>query len=628
MPAVTIVEDHLPRAAIVIHERASAQEKFAAAEMKRYLAKITGAEVEITTAKGHPFEHSIHISRRDHLSDRRLGAEKLQREGFIIAVQGRDLLLVGADDDGVEHAVYAFLERFCGVRWYWPGASGEIIPRKATIQVKDIHLREEPDFQWRHMGPGGPLWGPKDKWEKERELGVSEEHQREVALWERRNRLGGFKIADGHAWIRIIPPEKCGEEHPEWFALVNGKRDNAYHDGKHANQLCTTNREMIDTFVARVREYLDTHDVDAVSISPNDGLGFCECEQCRALDTGDMMELGGEKYPVLTDRIFTFANEVAERIAKTHRDKYLLLLVYSLYVVPPKRVKLRDNIIAQFCMQSAIHWNKDLRGRDYQRLRELSCWSKELGIYEYYINGSWPDLPRLFLPLITDSIRLCHELGFRYYSPQMGSGFAINGLNYYVAARLLWAVQTDIPALLADFYEKCYGPAAPMMQCYYEQLEKAWREAKSLPAFTEQSHYAWYMETFSPEFLTDCQRYLQRAYALADSDEIRQRIGFAQGGFKYVLLTLDAVTKANALEQRGVVLFPLEKAQERWAEIDREEDLRRLLSETVEAWERRGRYIEELKQGYEISYLWVRYTDENRQFNPLKNLYILQGKSS
>jgi len=79
---------------------------------------------------------------------------------------------------------------------------------------------------------------------------------------------------------------------------VNGQRDSQPHDGKHANQLCTSNPDLIAEFARRVREYLDTHDVDVLSISPNDGSGFCECENCRALDSGEMLSAATGSFPL------------------------------------------------------------------------------------------------------------------------------------------------------------------------------------------------------------------------------------------------------------------------------------------------------------------------------------------
>ena len=34
------------------------------------------------------------------------------------------------------------------------------------------------------------------------------------------------------------------------------------------------------------------------------------------------------------------------------------------------------------------------------------------------------------------------------------------GIGYYVGARLLWNVEEDPKALVADFYQKAFGPAA------------------------------------------------------------------------------------------------------------------------------------------------------------------------
>mgnify|MGYP003339043926 CR=1 FL=1 len=42
--------------------------------------------------------------------------------------------------------------------------------------------------------------------------------------------------------------------------------------------------------------------------------------------------------------------------------------------------------------------------------------------------------------------------------------------DYYVANKLLWNPDADVAAVLSDFYEKAFGPAAPAMRRYYERV--------------------------------------------------------------------------------------------------------------------------------------------------------------
>lgn len=623
--SLTLVQQGAPHAAIVHDAAASLAEQRAAAELRDYVARITGATLPIVTTPQHGLAHSLYVTTPGRLGSAQVNLAGLRREGLVIQTVGNDLYLAGADADGVAFTVYAFLERFCGVRWLWPGRTGEVVPRQPTLTVPEIDVREEPDFLWRKFGPGGPLWEQTDKWTKERELGVGQEHQDEMDRWEQRNRLGGCKVVDGHAWAWLIPAELYGQTHPEYFALVNGQRDCQPHDGKHANQLCTSNPELLAEFVRRAREYLDTHEVDVLSISPNDGSGFCECDRCRALDSGETYQRGDRVVRALTDRIFAFSNQVAEQIAESHPDKRLLLLVYGAYITPPKRVRLHDHVIAQFCMHSAAHGNPRIKDRDERQWRGLAQMSSQLGIYEYFINGSWPDLPRVFVTTLADSIRSCWADGCRYYSPQTGDGFALGGPTYYVAAKLLWDAHADVAALLDDYYARGYGPAAQPMRRYYELIEETWRGSGSAADLSDASDYCWLLGVYSPHFLERCRGYLQAARAAADAPEIRERVALAEEGLLYAQLTMGAVAATQRLVDLGLRPFPVQAGLDSWPQVSANPQACQFLDEALQAWEERDRYVEAQKQGFALSFFWIKYNDGYRHFNPVKTLRAIRA---
>jgi hypothetical protein len=76
-----------------------------------------------------------------------------------------------------------------------------------------------------------------------------------------------------------------------------------------------------------------------------------------------------------------------------------------------------------------------------RELDDIAKWAavtRNLAIYEYYIQGNLPDLPRLIPGTIRSSVRAVHKLGSRYFQTQSGDGYALNGLNYYVLGKLLW----------------------------------------------------------------------------------------------------------------------------------------------------------------------------------------------
>jgi hypothetical protein len=55
-----------------------------------------------------------------------------------------------SNDDGAAWAVADFLERFVGVRWYWPAkAAGRSVPRQSSLVIPPVHYSDWPVFRQR-----------------------------------------------------------------------------------------------------------------------------------------------------------------------------------------------------------------------------------------------------------------------------------------------------------------------------------------------------------------------------------------------------------------------------------------------------------------------------------------------
>src|SRR5688572_20235442 len=191
--AVPLVENGAARADVVLAADATADEKSAAAEFVRYVQKSTGVELPVRRQRGEG-RGAVVIGRSAVAEPMHSRLAALGADGFVIDVSGNTIVLAGNGQDGTRSAVYEFLEQVAGVRWLWPGEVGEVVPRTSKLVASELSLTKEPAFVWRWLGPGGSLWGPHDKWTKERDLGISTAHQAAMKLWERRNRFGGERI--------------------------------------------------------------------------------------------------------------------------------------------------------------------------------------------------------------------------------------------------------------------------------------------------------------------------------------------------------------------------------------------------------------------------------------------------
>lgn len=622
--AVDLVRDGRPAATIVLSPDATEGDRAVAQELVRCVHRASGATLPVATSGG--ASHTVIFVGQNSCPEQfRAEIKGLSVDGFLekVLADGR-VILAGQGNNGTAYAVSSFLERNLGVRWLWPGDLGEVIPSRKTVSAEPYVATERPAYVWRALGPEGALWGLEDKWEAERRLGVTAEHQAVQRQWEQRNRFGGTHIFGGHAWGVMVPPSRYGKSNPEYYALVKGKRDSnpVKFDGKHGRQLCTSNPEVITIVADYVRKFLTEHPhYTGVNISPNDGRGHCECRNCRQLDSGEMQVQGSDPetgkellLPVITDRLMTFANKIAARIEREHPDKLLMLLAYNEYRSPPKNVRPHKNVIIQFTFDAATHWNLAAARKDYEAVEGWTRHASRLGIYEYFARGSVPDLPRLVPEKIQDSVRRLHGMGFRYYQTQHGDGYALNGFNYYLLGRLLWDPKVEWQEVLADYVSAGFGKAAPAIERYLRRNIEQWRRVGgSLMLNTAAADTFAEVSAAYPKSLRRSARAdLDEGLRLATGDE-RTRVQFLIKGLDYLDLTMDAIDQTLPLYRTGWVTTRRSLVipeHPDWAKFDA----------ALAAWEKRDRIVQEFKNTFVGTYLWILYHEQNRDFIPLSRL--------
>src|SRR5262249_14102088 len=152
--------------------------------------------------------------------------------------------------------VSTLLQRL-GCRWYFPGETWEVIPQRPTIAIK-LDERQKPSFPvGRHIWYGFGAYAP---------------NARDFKEWNRHNRMGGpAPVQIGHTWFGL-QAKRDFKEHPDWFALVNGERK--------TSKPCYSHPDVIKQAIRHGLERAAAGDT-MITMSPPDGLGFCECERCR-----------------------------------------------------------------------------------------------------------------------------------------------------------------------------------------------------------------------------------------------------------------------------------------------------------------------------------------------------------
>ncbi|NUQ61286.1 MAG: DUF4838 domain-containing protein [Pirellulales bacterium] len=530
-----LAEEGKPLAVVVVPEQPSPAVTAAAEELVRYLEKICGAKLPVVSESGAGQRPRVDVgpTRRARST---LPPEFFQKpERIAVRSDADGLLICGGGDRGTRYAVYRFLEHL-GCRWLAPGEENEVVPRRARLAVGPVHLDAEPAFAWRLFNGSRPEledWGMK--------LGMNGFFSPESAATNGGAVYYPSACRGVHAYVQIMPPEKYFAAHPEWYPMIGGKRVPSEMAGR---QLCVTASGLADEFAANVRRMFDEDPTcQVVSISPNDGYGWCECPACSELDGnlcgGRTTKQGlNSERPFLGDRVFWFANQVAGRVAEKHPGKQLLVLAYINYAEPPDTVRPLPNVVPFLCHYAPADYSRPMNDPSSEANRQfndsLVRWVKvtpNVMLYSYVSKSQWWRLPRPVLRSFAADIQYLHTLGIRrYYCQSALSDWALDGPLYYVIARLLWDPAAEPQAVADEWIGQMFGPAASDMKAHYQAVEAAVRKTGKSYAGSPIREVP---GLFDPALLDEALAALARAEKAAVEAPYRTRVAEAARVFRY-----------------------------------------------------------------------------------------------
>lgn len=360
-----------------------------------------------------------------------------RREDYLLRSNGAGLVLAGATELGLEHAVWDLLHRL-GYRQFFPGAKWEIVPKAPTLSIK-VDSFEQPDYNARRIWFG---------------YGSLPENRAAYAQWQVRNRVtSGLAINTGHAYDKIISRNKAEfDKHPEYLATPGG------------NKFVVSNPGLRQLVIQDSLRLLEANpDWDSVSMDPSDGGGWDS-------------ETNPDKkvFKSISDRVITLANAVAEAINKKYPGKFVGVYAYNDHS-PPPTIKVHPKVVVS--VATAF-----IKG-GFSVAQLMEGWSKQgaiLGVREYYSVALWDqDLPGAAnganTSYLSTSIPQFHARGVRFMSAESSDNWAPNGLGYYLAGRLLWDVKeaNRVAEIKADFVDKAFGSAREPMAAYFDLIDGA-----------------------------------------------------------------------------------------------------------------------------------------------------------
>ena len=486
----------LTLATIYLPSGAAAPERFAAEELQAYLRQMTGNEFPVQEGPVDGTAPAILLGRG--LAEPLLPGfdwTTLQEDGVIVKTVGNTLVLAGPTPRATLYAVYQFLDQVLGCRWLTPNCT--IIPERKALEIGELDIVHVPPFRYREPFFSA-AWGDGD-W-----LARNRANSSMGALEEKHGGKWIYAVHFCHTFYALVPPEQYFEAHPEYFSELNGKR--THLDA----QLCLTNEDVLEIVCDRIRDWL-RQDPGAriVSITQNDWNGWCTCEKCRAIDEAEGSPSG---------TMISFVNKVAERLEPEFPHVYFDTFAYTYTVRPPKTLRPRKNVVIRLCHITPCCDAHPMAQCEqnrwfYEVLQQWGGLAPELFIWDYYNNFSHYFQPFPNLDAFAADLPLFAEHGVTGVFVQ-GDGIPGKGsgdmaeMRAWVFTRMLWNPRQDAWALADEFLGLYYGPAAPHLGEYLEELHA--------PARAGGNHFHLYQELESPAVAGDA---ISRYHALFDAAE-------------------------------------------------------------------------------------------------------------
>ena len=493
---------------IIVSSDASESEKYAASELQTLLYKIGNVTIPIKNCgKGSKERRIIVGYNRDSKS---LFPDIIEPthddDGFTYKNNGGDIIIIGGCDRGTMYGVFAFLENEMGCRWY--AEDYTFIPTKKEYSFSALNHAESPAFTRRSV----LFTECRDMSFRihcrlnERIITSPSKPQAQIG--------GAYSFLSPHTMQYLLPIEKYYDKHPEYFALVKGKRD------KETYQPCFSNPDVLRICTNELRSIMRLHpQIDIFEISGLDNWRECECESCSK----EKKRRGS-----YSDLLLSFVNSVSDRLKDEFPNKRIEYLAYQNSRSLPHSVKPHKNVVVRFCSSGICHTHglssceTDKSKQLYEDLIGWKKLTKELYIWDYASNFAWYNIPYPNLYALQDNLQLYNYLGVKgvflegnHYSKK-GEFYA---LKIYVLTKLLWNPNQDIDALVDDFIYHYYGSSAREIRQYFNLIYTAVKDNTHL-LILERYDNNYYDE----DLIRKSEKIFKIAKKKADSEVVLRRI--------------------------------------------------------------------------------------------------------
>ena len=444
--AFVFVDHGRPAARIEIPETAGAVERRAAEILRSSILKMSGVDLPVLAAgePGKPGVAAVGFPPKDLPPVIASSLSSLRPDGFLVGTSSGNLYIVSGGGKGAIYGVVHLLEKYFGCRRYSPTA--EVFPPRDDLALGCLFESDNPVNEVRVVNG---------------EFALDADYLDWMRLHDHRDLYGtGYYV---HTLQRLVPWQTHFAAHPEYFALMNGKRI--------IDQPCLSRPEVFDIAVAKLREDMAAEpDRRIWSVSQNDNPSYCQCPECLAA----IEEEGSPAGPVLR-----FVN----RVAALFPGKTISTLAYQYSRPAPRLTRPAPNVEVMLCtieLNRSLPIAEDPSSASF--VRDIEAWSRICGnlyLWDYTVNFSHHVSPFPNLHVLQPNIRFFVDHGVRKHFQQTntGPGHETSELKAYLLARLLWNPRADVDAVTGDFLDGYYGKAGGIIGQYTRSLGAALRRS-------------------------------------------------------------------------------------------------------------------------------------------------------
>jgi len=562
---------------IVVAADAPKTVRFAAEEMGDLLSRVFGVQVPVVDT---PTKGKCGIFLGDSAAAREAGVDvsRLPRDGYRIKTAENAVFIAGRDDPKVDafsrarsegvanlyyergtlFGAYEFLERFAGVRFYFPGELGTILPKKARIDVPTTDITDSPDFTVRMVSYfwDGAQTVPED-------ASLRGNKFKTINCYRLRFQTESIVCSHGQNGFRI--PERFAATNPEYFQLrKDGTRCLALESKMgcvYCRQLCQSSG-VWDEIWKDVQSYLKgekasvrriphwrpssrargefewnhnfqrTHGGLYIDVMPQDGMKACYCEKCQTA----YANASNPKYPQ-SELVWGRTAELARRLKSIGSDAVLVQMAYGGYRGVP-RIDLPDNIIVMVAVRG--QWSMSSPKQVERENSEIRAWDEKTGrkvwLWNYPCKVEcgmmMPNVPQMAPRQWGSYYKLVGPMIIGAYAESNSDRWIYNYLNYYVYGKVAWNNKVDVDAILDEHHRLMFGDkAAPHMKAFYELLEEKWTkevagnavETPLGPSSMEPSRNDLWFKIYSPEVVARLDGHLAAAAGCVSPDSLEGR---------------------------------------------------------------------------------------------------------